>query len=156
MNLLTEEEKTEIENEAMHYPDKKAVCIEALKIVQKHRGWISNKLLEDVAVLLKMTPDELDNVATFYNLLFRKPVGRHVILVCDSVSCWITGYEQLRKRLQSKLGIGIGGTTADQRFTLLPIVCLGACGGAPAMMIDGDLHENLDPAKIDTILESYT
>jgi NADH-quinone oxidoreductase subunit E len=155
MNMLTEEEISEIAAEARNYQDKNAVCIEALKVVQKHRGWISNQLLQDVAELLKMTPDELDSVATFYNLLFRKPVGRHVILVCDSVSCWITGYEQIRKHLQSKLEISPGGTTADRRFTLLPIVCLGACGGAPAMMIDGNLHENLDPAKIDTILESY-
>ncbi len=153
--MLTAEEKQEIEAEQTHYQDERAVCVEALKIVQKHRGWISNDALSDLAVFLNMTKDELDNVATFYNLIFRKPVGRHVIFVCDSVSCWLTGYENLRQHLRSRLGVDLGGTTADQRFTLLPIVCLGACGGAPAMIVDGDLHEKLDAAKIDQILERY-
>jgi NADH-quinone oxidoreductase subunit E len=102
-----------------------------------------------------MTPDELDSVATFYNLIFRKPVGRHVILVCDSVSCWIMGYERLRERLTARLGIRPGDTTADGRFTLLPIVCLGTCDHAPAMMIDEDLYRDIDPAAIDAILEQY-
>ena len=153
--MLTDEEKAGIEHEAARYPDKDAICIEALKIVQKHRGWISDDALGDIASFLEMTRDELDNVATFYNLIYRKPVGRHVILICDSASCWINGYEPLREHFRSRLGLIIGGTTADQRFTLLPTVCLGACGGAPAMMVDGDLHTNLNPEKIDHILERY-
>ena len=153
--MLTPEEKQEIEREMAHYPDRNSVCIEALKIAQKHRGWISDETLREIADFLRMTRDELDNVATFYNLIYRKPVARHVILICDSVSCWITGYELLREHFRSRLGLIIGGTTADQRFTLLPIVCLGACGGAPAMMVDGDLYEKLDPVKIDQILEKY-
>ncbi len=153
--MLTTEEKREIEEEAAHYQDKRAVCIETLKIVQRHRGWLSDESMRDLSDLLGMTVDELDNVATFYNLIFRKPVGRHVILICDSISCWITGYDQLRKHLRLRLGIGIGDTTADQRFTLLPVVCLGICGNAPAMMVDGDLHVNLDAAKIDRILGNY-
>jgi NADH-quinone oxidoreductase subunit E len=102
-----------------------------------------------------MTPDELDNVATFYNLIFRKPVGKHVILVCDSVSCWIMGYERVRQRLSERLGIGFGETTADERFTLLPIVCLGACDHAPAIMIDDDLCRDVDREKLDAILAQY-
>ena len=153
--MLKLEEKQEIEQEMAHYPDKRSICIEALKIVQKHCGWISNDTLQDIASLLDMTRDELDNVATFYNLIYRNPVGRHVILICDSVSCWITGYAFLREHFRFRLGLTVGGTTPDQRFTLLPIVCLGACGGAPAMMVDGDLYENLDPEKIDQILGKY-
>lgn len=153
--MLTADEKREIEHEMTRYPDKRSVAIEALKIAQRHRGWLSDEALQDVAVFLGMTRDELDNVATFYNLLYRKPVARHVILICDSVSCWITGYEFLREHFRKKHGLIIGGTTPDQRFTLLPIVCLGACGGAPAMMVDGDLYENLDAAKIDQVLEKY-
>jgi NADH-quinone oxidoreductase subunit E len=153
--MLTPEEKQEIEHEAARYPDTHAVCIEALKIAQRRRGWISDETLHEIAALLQMTRDELDSVATFYNLLYRKPVARHVILICDSVSCWITGYDLLREHFRAKLGLILGGTTPDQRFTLLPIVCLGACGGAPAMMVDGDLYENLDAAKIDQILEKY-
>lgn len=154
--MLTDEEKQEIKEEAARYADKQAVCIEAMKIAQKHRGWISDETLDELAEFLVMTRDELDSVATFYNLLYRKPVARHVILICDSVSCWITGFELLREHFRSSLGLTVGGTTKDQRFTLLPIVCLGACGGAPAMMVDGDLYENLDRAKIDQILAKYT
>jgi NADH-quinone oxidoreductase subunit E len=153
--MLTSEEKKEIAAETALYQDKRAVCIEAFKIVQRHRGWVSDEALGDLSDFLGMTSDELDNVATFYNLIFRKPVGRHIILICDSVSCWITGYGRLREHLQSRLGINLGGTTPDHRFTLLPIVCLGACEKAPAMMIDGDLHGNLDAATIDRILEKY-
>jgi NADH-quinone oxidoreductase subunit E len=153
--MLTAEEITEIEAEAEHYPRRDAVCIDALKIVQRHRGWVSDEGLRDIAAHLEMSPSDLDSVATFYNLIFRKPVGRHVIMVCDSVSCWIMGHERIRKHLNERLGIGFGETTPDERFTLLPIVCLGCCDHAPAMMVDADLHSDLDPQKIDAQLEKY-
>lgn len=152
---LSAEERREIEAEFAHYPTKRAVCIDAMKIVQRHRGWISDESLQDIAQLLEMSLDELDGVATFYNLLYRKPVGRHVVLLCDSVSCWILGYEKLRERLCSKLGVRLGETTADGRFTLLPIVCLGTCDHAPAMMVDEDLHRDLDPDGAEKALENY-
>jgi NADH-quinone oxidoreductase subunit E len=154
--VLSTEEQTEIEAELPRYEQKRAVCLEALKIVQRHRGgWVSDEALRDVATFLEMTPDELDGVATFYNLVFRKPVGRHVILVCDSVSCWIMGYERLRRTLSDRLGITPGQTTPDGRFTLLPIVCLGTCDHAPALMIDNDLHRDVQPEQMDEILERY-
>ena len=153
--MLSAEERREIEDVMRHYPDKRSVCIDALKIVQQHRGWVSDEALADAAEFLDMSRDELDSVATFYNAIFRRPVGRHVILVCDSVSCWIMGYERVRRHLSSRLGIEIGETSADGRFTLLPNVCLGACDHAPAMMIDEDLHHDVDPARIDDILERY-
>jgi len=154
--MLTAEEKKEIEAEFPRYEQKRAVCVEALKVVQRHRGWVSDEALIAVAEFLEMTPAELDGVATFYNLIFRKPVGKHIILVCDSVSCWIMGYERILQHLQDRLGIVLGETSADGVFTLLPIVCLGACDQAPAMMIDDELYGNLHPAKIDEILANYT
>jgi NADH-quinone oxidoreductase subunit E len=153
--MLTAKEKKEIEVEFLRYEQKRAVSVEALKIVQRYRGWVSDDTLIEVAEFLEMTPAELDAVATFYNLIFRKPVGKHVILVCDSVSCWIMGYERIRQHLQDRLGIALGETSADGVFTLLPIVCLGACDQAPAMMIDDQLYGNLDPVKIDEILSTY-
>jgi NADH-quinone oxidoreductase subunit E len=153
--VLSAEERQEIEFELARYPTKRAVCIDALKIVQRHRGWVSDESLRDIAALLDMSVDELDGVATFYNLIFRKPVGRHVMMVCDSVSCWLTGYERVREELTKRMGIKLGETTADGRFTLLPIVCLGACDRAPVMMVDDDLHSNLDAQKIEGILERY-
>ncbi len=153
--MLTADERKEIESDIAQYPYRRAGAIEALKVVQRHRGWVSDEGVKDIADLLGMSPDEVDGVATFYNLIFRRPVGRHVILLCDSVSCWVMGHVAVRDRLQASLGIAPGETTADGRFTLLPTVCLGACDRAPAMMIDGDLHGGLDPATIDAILARY-
>ncbi|MFZ0243528.1 MAG: NADH-quinone oxidoreductase subunit NuoE [Desulfobacterales bacterium] len=153
--MLTPAEIEEIEAEFPRYEQKRAVCIDALKIVQRHRGWVSDEALADLSRFLDMTADELDSVATFYNFIYRKPVGRHVILLCDSVSCWILGYDRILDRLKEHLGIGWGETTADRRFTLLPNVCLGACDHAPVMMIDEDLHLDVDPQALARILERY-
>jgi NADH-quinone oxidoreductase subunit E len=153
--VLSPEERQEIEREAAHYPTKQAVCIDAMKIVQRRRGWVSDEALAEIADLLGMSLDELDGIASFYNLVFRKPVGRHVITVCDSISCWIMGYDRLRQQLSEKLGIKMGETTADGRFTLLPIVCLGACDHAPVLMVGDEVHRDVDPQKIDGVLEKY-
>src|SRR6516164_8520463 len=111
--MLTAEEINEIDAETAHYPRRDAVSIDALKIVQRHRGWVSDQSIRDIAGHLGMSPTDLDSVATFYNLIFRKPVGRHVIMACDSVSCWIMGSERVREHLQDRLGIGMGETTPD-------------------------------------------
>lgn len=153
--MLSSEERHEIEAEMPHYPNKQALCIDAMKIVQRHRGWISDESIRDIAGFLDMSADDLDSVATFYNLIYRKPVGRHVILLCNSVSCWIMGYKGLHEHLCRRLGIRLGETTADGRFTLLPIVCLGTCDHAPALMIDNDLHRDLSPDSVEQTLESY-
>jgi NADH-quinone oxidoreductase subunit E len=153
--MLTPQEREEIEAEFPRYPDRKSVCIDAMRIVQRHRGWVSDEALRDVGELLGMSTTDLDGVASFYNLLFRRPVGRHVIYVCDSVSCWIMGYERLRRSISELLSINLGETTADGRFTFLPIVCLGACDHAPVMMIDEDTHLDLGPEKIDRLLKKY-
>ncbi len=154
--MLTDDERAEIEAEFALYPDRRSLCIDAMLVVQKHRGWVSDESVRDVAALLGMSPADVDGVATFYNLIYRRPVGRHVIHVCDSVSCWIMGYETIRDYLSERLGIGYGETTPDGRVTLLPIVCLGACDHAPAMMVDRTFYGDLDPEKIDAILERLT
>jgi len=153
--MLTETEITKIAHEAAQVPVKKAAVIEALKIVQEQRRWVSDENVEDIAALLGMSADEVDSVATFYNLIFRQPVGRHVILVCDSISCWVMGYENIREELMALLGIRYGQTTPDGRFTLLPNACLGTCDHAPALMIDQDLYRDLDKAMISQILDKY-
>jgi NADH-quinone oxidoreductase subunit E len=153
--MLTAEEKTEIEKAISVMPERKSGCIEALKVVQHHRRWISDETLKDVAAYMGMSPAELDSVATFYNLLFRRPVGRHIILLCDSISCWIMGYDQIRNHLMEKLAIKYGETTADDRFTLLPNCCLGTCDTAPALMIDNDLYTKLTIEQLDEILKKY-
>ena len=153
--MLSKEEIELIEKEMAKFPVKSAASIEALKIVQDKNRWVSDEALADVAKILEMSVTELENVATFYNLIFRKPVGRHVILLCDSISCWVMGSESVLSYLNKKLGISYGETTEDDRFTLLPIQCLGKCDCAPAMMIGNDLHHNLTTEKIDDILQQY-
>ena len=153
--MLSKEEKQEIDAELAHAATKASVSIEALNIVQRHQGWVSNDAVKDVAAMLDMTVHELDAVATFYSFIFRRPVGKHVILVCDSISCWVMGYNPLLDLLKTKLGVAFGETTQDKRFTLLPISCLGACDRAPAMMVDDDLYGPVTPGMIDKILEKY-
>jgi NADH-quinone oxidoreductase subunit E len=153
--MLSPEEIREIEDEARLYPDRKAAAIDALKIVQEHRRWISDESLREIADFLGMTAEDLDGIATFYNLIHRKPVGRHVIHVCNSVSCWIMGCDAVLSELGDRLQVQPGGTTADGRFTLLPIQCLGHCERAPAVMIDHEMHGDLSAGGIGEVLEKY-
>lgn len=153
--MLSQDERQKIEAEFPRYPTKQALSIDAMRIVQKHRGWVSDEALDDIGELLGMSRSDLDGIATFYNLIFRKPVGKHVIYLCDSVSCWIMGSRNLGNDLTARLGAGFGETTGDGLFTLLPIVCLGACDHAPVMMIDDNLHLDLETAGLDRILERY-
>jgi NADH-quinone oxidoreductase subunit E len=152
--MLTHEETAELAGLLDESPRREEAAAEALRIVQRRRGWISDEALRDVAGFIGVTEASLEAVATFYNRLYRKPVGRHVILLCDSVSCWIMGFEQVRERLLSKLGLAsMPGTSADNMFTLLPATCLGACDKAPVMMVDDELYVDLTPEKVDEILE---
>lgn len=152
---LSPEEIAEIEHEMTLYPDKKAVGLEALKIVQKHEGWVSDESLRAIAKYLDIPVADLEGVATFFNLVYRQQVGKNVILFCDSVSCWIMGCEGLKDHIKDRLAIGYGETTEDGDFTLIPVPCLGDCDKAPVMMVGPDLHRNLTPEKIDSIIKDY-
>jgi NADH-quinone oxidoreductase subunit E len=153
--VLNEEELNAIRDEIAGAEDVRQCSIEALKIVQRVRGFVSDEAVRDVAPVLGMTPDELDGIATFYPFIFRRPVGRHIILVCDSVTCWVLGYETIVESLRECLGIGFGETTTDGRFTLLPVSCIGACDHAPAAMIDGRLYGDLNRQRIKEILDDH-
>jgi NADH-quinone oxidoreductase subunit E len=153
--MLTEEEKKEIEEELKTLPHKSTACIDALRIVQKYRRWISDESVKDIAEFLEMSPDHVDDVATFYNRIYRKPVGDHVIHICDSISCWVVGYRKISASITEKYDIKLGETTKDGKFTLLPIQCLGACDRAPALLIDMKLYEDLDIKKIDSVMKEY-
>ena len=153
--ILTKEQVEEIQEIYKHFPVRSAACIEGLKVIQKYHRWVSDEAVKELATLLLLSPAAVDSVATYYNLIFRRPVGRHVILVCDSVSCWIMGYTEIVDHLKNKLAIGYGETTAEDRFTLLSVACLGTCDHAPAIMIDEDLHRDLTVDKLDKILDTY-
>ena len=153
---LTQIEKQAIDHELSLVPYKKAALIEALKIVQQHRGWISDDSVEAIAAYLGTSAAEVDSVATFYNLIFRRPVGRHVILLCDSISCYVMEYKKLYEALQQQLNIKFGETTADKKFTLLPNACLGCCDHAPALMIDDNLYNDVKAEGLEKILSNYS
>jgi NADH-quinone oxidoreductase subunit E len=153
--MLSTKEIKKIDAEIAIVPVRKAACIEALKIVQSQRGWISDESLREIADHMHMSAEELDSVATFYNLIFRKPVGRNIILLCDSISCYVMGYEAIYAHLKTSLNISFGETTPDDRFTLLPNACLGICDHAPALMINKEVYINLTTEKLDEILRIY-
>lgn len=152
---LSETERAAIEHEMHHYEDPRAASIEALKIVQKQRGWVPDGAIYAIAELLGIPASDVEGVATFYSQIFRSPVGRHIIRVCDSMTCYIGGHESLLERIKNQIGIAPGQTTADGRFTLLPVCCLGNCDKAPAMMIDDDTFGNLSADELPQLLESY-
>jgi len=152
---LTDDEIRQLDGILGHYPDRRAAAATAMRIVQARRRWLSDEALADLGEYLGLTVAELDSVATFGNMVFRKPVGRHVVLVCDSFACWSLGYAELRAAVEAELGVGMGQTTEDGRFTLLPIVCLGACDRGPAMMVDDELHGPVAPGQVPDLLGGY-
>ena len=152
--VLTAPELAEIDHEISHAPYRSAVAIDALKIVQKHHRWVSDESLCGLADYLDMSSAELEGIATFYSLIYRKPVGEKVISLCNSVTCWIKGYAQLEKHISQHLSVGLGETTTDDRYTFLPTPCLGACDRAPVMMVGEETYLDLTEEKINRILET--
>ena len=149
---LSPAETLEINAEMHHYEDKTAVSIEALKIVQKYRRWVSDECLVAVAELLDISPAQLEGVATFYNLIYRQPVGKTVIHYCNSVTCWMLGAEKVRERLCRHLNVKLGEMSADGEYTVLPIVCLGACDHAPVVMVGNELRLDITEDAVNEIL----
>ena len=132
-------------------PDHKAHArekiVDVLWAIQQEKGWIDDESLKQAAAQCLLSPQEADEVATFYNLLFRRPVGKRVVFVCDSISCELTGGAELMDTLCAELGIQPGGTSADGEYTVLPIVCLGHCDKAPCCLAGETVHGPLDPSK---------
>ena len=150
--MLSGEERQELDDLCSNYPTARAASVSVLKWLQERHGWLSNESLADAAEYLRVPAADLEGLATFYNLLYRKPVGDNVILLCDSASCWMCGYDRIHERLRQRLGVDMGETTPDGRYTLLPVVCLGDCDHAPVMMVGAELHRDLTPDRVDEIL----
>ena len=149
---LSPEEKTEINHLLKHYPFAGGASIDALKTIQKHRGWVSDSSLAALAEHMKVPMADLESVATFYNLIFRKPVGEILVHPCNGISCMLVGYRKIHQRLKQTLEIADGETTKNNRITLIPLPCLGACDKAPVMLTNDTLHENITSDDIDRIL----
>jgi NADH-quinone oxidoreductase subunit E len=152
---LHADDRAAIEHDMTHYADPRAASIDALKVVQKRHGWVPDGAIYAIADVLGIPASDVEGVATFYNLIFRQPVGRHVITICDSIGCFLTGYEETVAAMKAHLGIELGQTTPDNRFTLLPICCLGACDKGPVLMIDSDTHGNVGAGDVAQLLERY-
>jgi len=152
---LSPQERADIEHAIEHYPDPRAASIDALKIVQANHGWVPDGAIPEIAEVLGIPASDVEGVATFYSQIFRVPVGRHVIRLCDSMVCYINGHEDVLAALRAKLGIGYGETTADSRFTLLPVCCLGNCDKGSTLMVDDDTYGGLTPEQVVELLEKY-
>lgn len=151
--LLPQEQIDSFRSRAAAIAHPHELIIDLLRAIQAYHGWVPDAGVLLTAETLGVLPIEVEEVATFYDKIFRRAVGRRVIHVCDSICCWSTGAEMIISHLQQSLGVSLGETSADGLFTLLPTCCLGACGDAPAMMIGLTTHGHLTPAKIDEILD---
>lgn len=134
-------------------PHPRELVVDVMLALQDHYGYLSEEALQQTASLLGMSLLEVEELATFYDFIYRQPVGRFVIRVCDSVVCWFEGGAQLAKHLEEKLGIRMGETTPDGLFTLLPVCCIGYCDMAPAMLVNNKVYGNLTTEAVDRILE---
>lgn len=152
---LAAEDRAEIEHAIAHYDDARAASIDALKIVQRRHGWVPDGAIALIGALLNIPSSDVEGVATFYNRIYRQPVGRHVIAVCDSISCFLLGFDQIYGTLQRQLGIQPGQTTEDGRFTLLPVCCLGACDRGPVLLVNDDTHFDVSIDSLNQLLEQY-
>jgi len=153
--VISPEVYAAIDRWVANYPPerKQSAVIPALHIVQDaNGGWLSKELMDEVAVYLEMEPISVYEVATFYTMYSLKPIGRHKISVCTNVSCMLRGSDEIVAHLETKLGVRLGQTTLDGKFTLKEVECLAACGGAPMFQIGKHYYENLTPEKIDEIL----
>jgi len=153
---LTAAEIKAIEHDVMIMGSREAAGIEALKVVQQHRGWISDHSLCAIAQCLDISSAQLEGVATFYNLIYRQPVGHYVIHLCDSISCHLCGYDDILQTIKQHLAIDYGQTTADGEFTLLSNACLGNCDKSPAMMINDHHYHSLTPSSVVAILNGLS
>ncbi|MBN1222499.1 MAG: NADH-quinone oxidoreductase subunit NuoE [Candidatus Aminicenantes bacterium] len=145
--------KKKIEEVIACYPQKNAALLPVLHLAQQEFGRISQTEENLIASLLDLKPIQVREVVTFYTMFIRKPVGKYHLQVCSNIACSIMGAENLIDYLKEKLGVEIGETTPDQKFTLTTVECLGACEHAPCMMINFDYYGDLDKDKIDKILD---
>ena len=148
-----EQAKAEAAEAIARYPVKRSAVLPLLWIAQRTWGWVPPAALKLVARSLELDETEVFGIATFYTMFNLRPVGRHHIQVCMTLSCSLMGADRLFRHLEHRLGIGHGETTPDGRFTLRRVECLAACGGGPCLQAGFEYHENLDEAKVDALLE---
>jgi NADH-quinone oxidoreductase subunit E len=151
--VLPEELQKDLQKRIVEAEHPREMAIDVMVALQNHYGYLSDEAMQEAAGLLGMTPVELEELATFYEFIYREPVGRYIIHVCDGIVCWMNGHQSVNDYLCQKLGIRMGETTADGLFTLLPVCCIGYCDRSPAMLINRQVYGPLTPERIDQILQ---
>jgi NADH-quinone oxidoreductase subunit E len=142
-----------IEKILPRYPTKQAALLPVLWVAQETWGWISKEAAEEVARILELPPAHVTGVLTFYTMYNLEPVGRHLLQFCTSISCHLAGAGQLVDHCRKRLGIDLGGTTPDGKFTMVEVECIAGCDRAPSMMVNDGYHEPMDAAKLDALLK---
>ena len=136
------------------YPRKRSALIPSLQLAQKEAGYLSSETITEVARLFELAPNEVNEVVSFYTMFYKKPLGKYVIQVCTNISCLLCNAEDILAHLTQRLGIRVGETSPDKKFTLLEVECLGSCGTSPVVQINEDYYEDLTTEKLDRILDS--
>jgi NADH-quinone oxidoreductase subunit E len=152
--MLSEAARGKIEGLMRRYPKARSALIPSLQLAQDEVGYVSHEVIREVAGMFGLSANEVYEVASFYTMLYKKPVGKYVIQVCTNISCLLCNSEDIMTHLQRRLGIKPGETTEDRKFTLLEVECLASCGTAPVVQINEDYHESLTVEKLDRILDS--
>ena len=151
--MIPEKLKKELEARVASAVTNREAAVDVMKELQEYYGWLTDEGVVEAAEILGLSPLQVEELATFYEMIFRRPVGKKVIKVCESISSWTMRNEELMAHIAQRLEVEPGGTTADGKFTLLPCSCLGNCGCAPAMLVGENMYEKLTPEKADEILE---
>jgi NADH-quinone oxidoreductase subunit E len=150
---LTPERERELADILTRYPNKMAATIPVLHLCQEQNGWVSEEVIDFVSRTLDVSTAHVQGVVTFYTLFNQKPVGRHQVWVCKTLSCALRGSDAILHHCEKRLGVHVGETTKDGAITLRTAECLAACGQAPMMQVDKDFHENLTIPQVDEILD---
>lgn len=151
--MISEELKKELMARVASSVTNREAAVDVMKELQGYYGWLTDEAVDEAAGILGISALQVEELATFYEMIYRRPVGKRIIHVCDSISCWSVGCDTILEHLRARLGVDPGGTTADGVFTLIPCACLGNCGEGPTMMIGGTLYGRLTPERVDEILE---
>ncbi len=139
--------------DAVDHP--REMVVDVMFAIQEHYGYLTDEGVEETAALVGMSPLEVEQLATFYTFVYREPVGKYVIHVCDSVVCWMNGFDTIKAYLSKTLGIQNGETTSDGLFTLLPVCCVGYCDRSPAILINKKVYGNLTTQRIDELIKEF-
>src|SRR5579875_4010014 len=154
--MISEQAKQHMRDLAARYPVARSAILPALHIAQQEEGYITQEGLQAVAEVLNLTVDDVESAATFYTMYYQQPMGKKIIKVCNSISCYLRGCDPLIEHIEQKLGIKRGETTPDGNFTLLTVECLASCGTAPVLQVNDEFVENVTPEKADQLIDDLT